>query len=112
MGILTKILALGFLVSVLASCSSTTKTFLVNHPVGREKKARYVRVYLEEPDRPVAPMAVIAVSRMGENAVWAMEEIKDEAGSIGADAVTHVELHYTPGIFPSLRVQAVAVKYE
>jgi uncharacterized protein YbjQ (UPF0145 family) len=41
-----------------------------------------------------------------------MEILKMEAAEMGADAVANVEMNYTTGIFPSLRIQGLAVKYE
>jgi hypothetical protein len=71
-----------------------------------------VRVYIDQPPKKAKPIAVIAVSRVGENAVWAVEVLKMEAAEIGADAVTNLEMNYSPGFFPTLRIQGLAVKYE
>lgn len=34
-----------------------------------------------------------------------------EAAVLGADAIANVEVSYTTGFFPNLRVQGLAVKY-
>jgi len=78
----------------------------------KEKDPRRVIVVLEQPPKKAKPLGVIAVSRWGENATWAMEVLKMEAADMGADAVTNVEMNYTPGFFPTLRIQGLAVKYE
>ena len=52
------------------------------------------------------------MARDGENATWAVEILKMEAATIGADALAHVEVNFSTGMFPTLRVQGMAVKYE
>jgi len=69
-------------------------------------------VYFQEPPRKSRPLALISVARDGENATWAMEILKMEAALLGADALAQVEMNYTTGMFPTLRVQGLAVKYE
>lgn len=70
-----------------------------------------VSVYFQEPPRKSRPIALIAVARDGENAAWAVEVLKMEAASLGADAIAHLEMNYSTGFFPTLRVQGMAVKY-
>jgi hypothetical protein len=64
-----------------------------------------------EPAEQSRPLALIAVARDGENAAWAVEILKMEAAALGADALAHVEMNYSTGMFPTLRVQGMAVKY-
>jgi len=68
-------------------------------------------VFFQEPPRKTRPLALIAVARDGENATWAVEMLKMEAANIGADALAHVEINYSTGLFPTLRAQGMAVKY-
>lgn len=68
-------------------------------------------VYFQEPPRKSRPLALIAVARDGENATWAVEILKMEAAALGADALSQVEVNYSTGLFPTLRVQGLAVKY-
>jgi hypothetical protein len=70
-----------------------------------------IPVYFENPPRKSRPLALISVARDGENATWAVEILKMEAAEIGADALADVEVNFTTGIFPTLRVQGLAVKY-
>ena len=77
----------------------------------RQTNYRKVAVYFQSPPRKSRPLALIAVARDGENATWAMEILKMEAAQIGADALANVEVTYSTGLFPSLRVQGLAVKY-
>ena len=71
-----------------------------------------IPVYFQEPPRRSRPIALIAVARDGENATWAVEVLKMEAALVGADALANVEVNYSTGLFPTLRVQGLAVKYE
>jgi hypothetical protein len=70
-----------------------------------------VHIYFQEPPRKSRPLALIAVARDGENATWAVEILKMEAAVLGADALADVEVTYSSGFFPNLRVQGLAVKY-
>lgn len=70
-----------------------------------------IAVFFQEPPRKSRPLALIAVARDGENAAWAVEILKMEAAALGADALAHVEMNYSTGMFPTLRVQGMAVKY-
>jgi hypothetical protein len=78
---------------------------------GNQTNYKKVAVFFQEPPRKSRPLALIAVARDGENATWAVEILKMEAAALGADAVAHVEMNYSTGMFPTLRVQGMAVKY-
>lgn len=73
---------------------------------------RRVAVFFGDPPVRSRPLAVVSVSRDGENSVWAVEALKIEAASLGADGICHLDMHYSTGMLPSLRVRGVAVKYE
>ena len=70
-----------------------------------------VAVYFQTPPRKSRPLALISVARDGENAMWAVEILKKEAAQLGADAIAHLEVNYSTGMFPTLRVSGLAVKY-
>jgi uncharacterized protein YbjQ (UPF0145 family) len=70
-----------------------------------------IQIYFQEPPRRARPIAMLAVARDGENATWAMEILRMEAALLGADALAQVEMSYSTGMFPTLRVQGIAVKY-
>ncbi len=70
-----------------------------------------IAVYFQNPPRKSRPIALISVARDGENATWAVEVLKMEAGQVGADALSNVEVNYSTGMFPTLRVSGLAVKY-
>lgn len=70
-----------------------------------------VAVYFQNPPRKSRPIALISVARDGENALYAVEMLKMEAAEVGADALANVEVNFSTGIFPTLRVQGLAVKY-
>lgn len=76
------------------------------------KDYRKIAVFLGPPEKRSRPLGLIAVARDGENATWAVEILKMEAADMGADAITNLEMNYSTGIFPTLRVQGLAVKYE
>lgn len=95
----------------LGACTSTTRTLLTASFPANQTNYRKVAVYFQEPPRKSRPLALIAVARDGENAAWAVEILKIEAAALGADALANVEMNYTSGFFPSLRVQGMAVKY-
>lgn len=78
---------------------------------GNQTNYKKISVFFQEPPRKSRPLALIAVARDGENATWAVEILKMEAAALGADAVAHVEMNYSTGMFPTLRVQGMAVKY-
>lgn len=77
----------------------------------RETNYKKLPMFFQEPPRRSRPLALIAVARDGENATWAMEVLRMEAASLGADALANVEMNYSTGLFPTLRVQGLAVKY-
>ena len=70
-----------------------------------------IAVFFQSPPRKSRPLALIAVARDGENATWAVEVLKMEAAELGADALANVDVSYTTGFFPTLRVEGLAVKY-
>jgi hypothetical protein len=103
-----KVIILGL---VLSSCTSTTRMLLTSSLPANQTNYKKIAVYFQEPPRKSRPLAMIAVARDGENATWAVEILKMEAGILGADALAHVEVSYSTGMFPTLRVQGMAVKY-
>ena len=96
---------------LLTACSSSTRTLLTTQLPQTQTNYKKIPVYFQEPPRKARPLALLSVSRDGENAAWAVESLKIEAAQIGADALAHLEMNYTTGMFPALRVQALAVKY-
>lgn len=92
-------------------CTSTTRMLLTSDLPHHQTNYKKVQVYFQEPPRKSRPIALIAVARDGENATWAVEILKMEAAVLGADAIANVEVTYTTGFFPNLRVQGLAVKY-
>lgn len=111
MGILMRMGAL-FLLLAAAGCTSATRTVLTQARNYAPTDYRKVQVFLQEPPRKSRPLALIAVARDGENSTWAVEALKMEAAELGADAIANLDMNYTTGMFPALRVQGVAVKYE
>lgn len=95
-----------------AACTSTTRLLLTPSIPARQTNYKKIAVYIQEPPRKSRPLALLAVARDGENSTWAVEVLKMEAAEIGADAITHIEVSYSTGFFATLRVQALAVKYE
>jgi hypothetical protein len=85
---------------------------LVRMPAIKQNDPKRIQVFMDAPPRRASALAVVSAGRDGENATWAIEVLKIEAAELGADAITHVKLNYSTGIFPSLRAQAVAVKYD
>ncbi len=77
----------------------------------KQTNYKKIAIYFQEPPRKARPLALVAVARDGENAAWAVEILKMEAAALGADALAHVEMNYSTGFFPTLRVQGMAVKY-
>jgi len=96
----------------LVSCTSTGRMLLTSDLPRTQSNYKKLPVYFQEPPRKSRPLALIAVARDGENATWAVEILKMEAAMLGADALAHVEVSYSTGFFPTLRVQGMAVKYE
>lgn len=95
----------------LTACTSTTRMLLTAELPQNQTNYKKVHVYFQEPPKRSRPLALIAVARDGENATWAVEILKMEAAVLGADALANVEVTYTTGFFPNLRVQGLAVKY-
>ncbi len=95
----------------LSACTSTGRLLLTADLPRVQTNYKKLPVYFQEPPRKSRPVALLAVARDGENATWAVEILKMEAASIGADALAHVEINYTTGLFPTLRAQGMAVKY-
>jgi hypothetical protein len=107
---------LGFLkyflvIACLTSCTSTGRMLLTANLPSNQTNYKKIAVFFQEPPRKSRPLALIAVARDGENAAWAVEILKMEAAALGADALAHVEMNYSTGMFPTLRVQGMAVKY-
>jgi hypothetical protein len=108
------ILRVGTLLLVLSfmGCTSTGRMLLTSELPRTQSNYKKLPVYFQEPPRKSRPLALIAVARDGENATWAVEILKMEAAILGADALAHVEVNFSTGLFPTLRVQGMAVKYE
>lgn len=100
-----------FIVILLSGCTSTARTMLTNSLPQNQTNYKKIPVYFQSPPRKSRPIALIAVARDGENATWAVEILKMEAAQLGADALANVEMNYSSGFFPTLRVQGLAVKY-
>lgn len=96
---------------ILGGCTSSTKVLMTEKLPTRPTKVRDIMVYLGGPPLKARPLALIAVARKGENSVWAVEALKTEAAEMGADAITNLNVTYSKGIFPELRVEGLAVKY-
>ena len=94
-----------------AACTSSTKLILANRLPERPNKVQHIMVYLGGPPIEAKPLAVVAIARRGANSVWAVEALKLEAAELGADAITNLNIAYTPGLLPEMRVEGLAVKY-
>jgi hypothetical protein len=105
------IIIFGALAVFLSGCTSTGRLLLTSELPRAQTNYKKLPVYFQEPPRKSRPIALLAVARDGENATWAVEILKMEAASIGADALAHVEISYSTGMFPTLRAQGMAVKY-
>lgn len=92
-------------------CTSTGRMLLTSSLPSNQTNYKKIPIYFQEPPRKSRPIALISVARDGENATWAMEILKMEAAVLGADALANVEMNYSTGFFPTLRVQGMAVKY-
>lgn len=101
--------ALGAL--LLAGCTSSARMLMTADLPHHQTNYKKVAVYFQTPPRKSRPLALISVARDGENAVWAVEILKMEAAQLGADAIAHLEVNYSTGMFPTLRVTGLAVKY-
>ena len=100
-----------FLLVGASGCTSTGRMLLTSSLPHQQTNYKKIPIYFQEPPRKSRPIAMIAVARDGENATWAMEILKMEAAILGADALANVEMNYSTGFFPTLRVQGMAVKY-
>ena len=103
--------ALGLALACLAACTSSTRMLMTSDVPAAQTNYKKIPIFFQEPPRKSRPIAMIAVARDGESATWAMEILKMEAAYVGADALAQVEMSYTTGMFPTLRVQGIAVKY-
>lgn len=110
MVVLKKVLWI-FIVPLLCACTSTTRMMMTAELPANQTNYKKIYTYFQEPPRQSRPIALIAVARDGENALWAVEILKMEAAAVGADAIAHLEINYSTGMFPTLRVQGLAVKY-
>ena len=110
MVILKKILLFAGLF-LLVGCTSSARLVLTSNLPQTQTNYQKIPVYFQSPPRRSRPLALLAVSRDGENAVWAVEILKMEAARLGADALAQVEVSYSTFFFPSLRVQGLAIKY-
>jgi hypothetical protein len=95
----------------LAGCTSSTRMLMSADLPPHQSNYKKVAVYFQNPPRKSRPLALISVARDGENATWAVEILKMEAAQVGADALANVEVNYSTGTFPTLRVTGLAVKY-
>ena len=102
---------LAVFVAQLQGCASATKAMLTTSLPSHQTNYRKVHIYFQEPPKASRPLALISVGRDGESSTYAMEILKIEAAKIGADALAHVDMSYSTGLFPTLRVQGIAVKY-
>ena len=98
-------------VMAFSACTSSTRMLMTADLPHHQTNYKKIAVYFQNPPRKSRPLALIAVSRDGENATWAVEILKMEAAEVGADALANVEVNYSTGSFPTLRVQGLAVKY-
>lgn len=106
-----KSLGLLLLLAALPACTSSTRMLMTADLPHHQTNYKKIATYFQTPPRKSRPLALIAVARDGENAAWAVEILKMEAAQLGADAIAHLEVNYTTGWFPTLRVQGLAVKY-
>lgn len=93
------------------ACTSSTTVLLTQSMPQRPTKLQDIMVYLAGPPIKSRPLAMIAIARRGENSVWAIEALKQEAADMGADAITNLDVSYSSGFIPELRVSGLAVKY-
>ncbi len=99
------------LLPFLSGCTSSTRMLMTAELPPHQTNYKKVAVFFQTPPRKSRPIALISVARDGANATWAVELLKMEAAEVGADAISNLEMNYTTGIFPTLRVQGLAVKY-
>lgn len=106
-----KLLLLLLLLPGLGACTSSSRMLMTANLPRQQTNYKKIPVYFQNPPRKSRPLALISVARDGENALWAVEILKMEAGQLGADAISNMEMSYSTGTFPTLRVQGLAVKY-
>jgi hypothetical protein len=94
-----------------AGCTSSTRMLMTAELPHRQTNHKKVAVFFQNPPRKSRPLALVSVARDGENATWAVEVLKMEAAQLGADAIANLEVSYSTGLFPTLRVSGLAVKY-
>lgn len=107
-----KILLFSGLILGLQACTSTSRMMMTGEVPRYYTDYKKIPVFFQNPPRKSRPIALIAVARDGENATYAVEALKMEAGHVGADAIANLEITYSTGFFPTLRAQGLAVKYE
>ena len=99
------------LAALLSACTSSTTILLTDKLPTRPTKLQEIMVYLGGTPLKSRPLGMIAIARRGENSVWAVEALKQEAAEMGADAITNLDVSYSTDILPELRVSGLAVKY-
>jgi hypothetical protein len=97
--------------ALLGGCTSSARMLMTADLPHHKTNHKKVATYFQAPPRKSRPLALISVARDGENATWAVEILKMEAAELGADAIAHLEVNYSTGMFPTLRVSGLAVKY-
>jgi len=108
--VLLRILFAGTVIA-LAGCTSSARMLMTTDLPHHQTNYKKVAIYFQNPPRKSRPLALISVARDGENATWAVEILKMEAAQLGADAIANMEVNYSTGMFPTLRVSGLAVKY-
>ena len=98
-------------VVAFAGCTSSTRLLLTENMPKRPTKLQDIMVYMSGAPIKARPLAILSIARRGENSVWAVEAMKEEAAEIGADAITNLDIYYSTGILPELRISGLAVKY-
>lgn len=96
----------------LAGCASVAHVRVSDFVSETPTDPHHIEVFFQTAPRKVRPIAMVVVARQGEGALYAVELLKEEAATLGADAIVDLELSYTTGFFPNLRVSGLAVKYE
>ncbi len=99
------------LVFAVTGCTSSSRMMMTTEIPQHRSNYKKMPVFFQNPPRKSRPIALITVARDGENALYAVEMLKMEAAEVGADALANVEVNFSSGIFPTLRVQGLAVKY-
>lgn len=95
-----------------AGCASATHVRVSDYVTEAQTNPKRVEVFFQTAPRKVRPIAIVAVARRGENSTYAVEMLKEEAATLGADAIVNLDMNYTTGMFPQLHVSGLAVKYE